>query len=118
MKKSVLFLLIITFFLNSCYVYRSAELKKGEQLPPVQEQIKPDQIYKIDVENKTYRIKAVKWENDSLVAYTNIKKEVKKNFSSKQITNVKERKFSETRSNTLTVIAYASIGLGILFLLK
>lgn len=118
MKKSVLFFLILTSFLNSCYVYRTVEVKKGEQLPPIQEQIKPEQIYIIDVENKTYKVKAIKWENDSLVAYTNIKKEVKKNFSSHQITNVRERKFSDTRSNTLTVIAYASIGLGIFFLLK
>lgn len=118
MKKSILIFLILTSFLNSCYVYRSVEAKKGEQLPPIQQQIKPEQIYKIDVDNKTYKIKAVKWDGDSLVAYTNIKKEVKKNFSSNQITNVREQKFSETRSNTLTVIAYAGIGLGIFFLLK
>lgn len=118
MKKSIFLLLILTFFLESCYVYRSAEAKKDGQAPSVQEQIKPNQIYKIDVANKTYRIKAVKWEKDSLVAQINMKKDIKKNFSVNQISNIKERKFSNSRSDIFTVLSYIAIGTGVIFLVN
>lgn len=118
MKKSIFLLLILTCLLESCYVYHSADVKKDGQKPSVQEQIKPEQIYKIETDNKIYKIKAVKWENDSLVAQINEKKDIKKKFSVNQITNVKERKFSNSRSDILTVLSYIAIGTGIVFLVN
>lgn len=118
MKKSVFFIVILTFFMNSCYVYHPIEAKNNEKIPPIQEQLKPNQIYKIDVDNKTYKIKVVKWEKDSLVADVKIGKDIKKSFSAKQITNVKEYKFSDTRSNILTVLSYIALGVGIAVLVR
>lgn len=104
--------------MNSCYVYHPIEAKNNEKIPPIQEQLKPNQIYKIDVDNKTYKIKVVKWEKDSLVADVKIGKDIKKSFSAKQITNVKEYKFSDTRSNILTVLSYIALGVGIAVLVR
>lgn len=94
------------------------EAQKGQALPPIGQQIKPNLIYKIDVDQKTYRIKAIKWEKDSLVAQIKRRKDVKKSFNATQITNVRERRFSETRSNFFTVLSYTAIGTGIFFLVK
>lgn len=118
MKKITFLFLALTLLLQSCYAYQSIKAPKDGKQLTIQEQIKPEQIYKIEVENKTYKIKAIKWEQDSLVAQTSLKKDIKKNFSAKQITNVKERRFSDTRSNILTVISYIAVGTGIVFLIN
>lgn len=116
MKISIFLLLLFTFLLNSCYVYKSEETKKDKKQPSIQDQIKPNGIYQIDVADKTYKIKALKWNKDSLSAQINLKKDVKKNFAANQITNIRERKFSESRSNFLTVISYAAVGVGVFFI--
>lgn len=118
MKRYILLLLTATFLLNSCYAYRAIEAKKGETLPPIQQQLTPNQIFKIDVDQKTYKIIPVKWEGDSLVAKTSLRKDATKKFATKQITNVRKRQFSETNSNTLTAICYITLGAGIYLLLK
>ena len=68
MKNSFLLLLLSTLFLTSCYVYKPVEAKKGETLPPIREQLQPDKIYKIDVNQKSYVVKVISWDKDSLVA--------------------------------------------------
>lgn len=118
MKNPLLLLLISTLFLTSCYVYKPVEAKKGETLPPIREQLQPDKIYKIDVNQKSYVVKVISWEKDSLVTQTNLKKDVKKNFAENQIKNVRSREFSDTRSNLLTVLTYAAIAAGVIFLVK
>lgn len=118
MKISVCLLILCTFILNSCYVYRPEEIKKGEKPLTIQEQLKPNNIYKIDVNNKTYLVKALKWDKDSLSAQINLKKDIRKNFAANQITNVREHKFSDSRSNFLTVISYIAVGVGVYLLVK
>ena len=118
MKKLTFLFLALTILLQSCYTYSSFKTPKDQKQLTIQEQIKPEQIYKIEVDNKTYTIKAIQWEQDSLVAQTSLKKDIKKKFSTKQITNVRERKFSDTRSNILTVISYIAAGTGIVFLIN
>lgn len=118
MKNSFLLLLISTLFLTSCYVYKPVEAKKGEKLPSVKEQLQPEKIYKIDVDQKTYVVKIISWEKDSLVAQTNLRKDVKKNFAENQIKNVRTREFSDARSNVFTVLTYAAIAAGVIFLVK
>ena len=118
MKKLSFLFLALTILLQSCYTYSSLKTPKDQKQLTIQEQIKPEQIYKIEVDNKTYTIKAIQWEQDSLVAQTSLKKDIKKKFSTKHITNVRERKFSDTRSNILTVISYIAAGTGIVFLIN
>lgn len=118
MKNSFLLLLISTLFLTSCYVYKPVEAKKGETLPPIREQLQPDKIYKIDVNQKSYVVKVISWDKDSLVAQTNLKKDVKKNFADNQIKNLRTREFSDARSNVFTVLTYAAIAAGVIFLVK
>ncbi len=113
MKKLTFLFLALTILLQSCYTYSSLKTPKDQKQLTIQEQ-----IYKIEVDNKTYTIKAIQWEQDSLVAQISLKKDIKKKFSTKQITNVRERKFSDTRSNILTVISYIAAGTGIVFLIN
>ena len=105
MKKThFFFFLALTILLQSCYTYSSFKTPKDQKQLTIQEQIKPEQIYKIEVDNKTYTIKGHTM--GTRFSSSKILRKTSKKFSTKQITNVRERKFSDTRSNILTVISY------------
>ncbi|WP_313578367.1 hypothetical protein [Chishuiella sp.] len=79
--------------------------------------IKINQFYKIDVNNKYYKIEAKQWKADTLYAIKKGTKEELK-FHKDEIKDVKIRKFSKGKSDALTVAAYALGGIGIFLLLK
>lgn len=79
--------------------------------------IKINQFYKIDVNNKYYKIEAKQWKADTLYAIKKGTKEELK-FHKDEIKDVKIRKFSKGKSDALTVAAYALAGIGIFLLLK
>lgn len=116
--KKVFYLLICILFFNSCYVYKPIEGKEEAASVSVKQQMQPGRIYKFDVDQKTYVVKVVGWEKDSLIAQTNFKKDIKQNFAENKIKNVRTKEFSDTRSNFLTVITYVAIATGVIFLLK
>ncbi|QTV05575.1 hypothetical protein [Faecalibacter bovis] len=80
--------------------------------------IKEKGYYQAEVFDKTYKMEAVKWLGDTLVAHVKgqPKKELK--FHEKDIQNLKVRQFSKGRSDALTVAAYATVGIGVFLLLK
>jgi len=86
----------------------------------IQEKLAANKNVKIDVEGKTYKIIVDRWESDSLVAHPvhNPKKVLK--FHKNQINGEKiaEKRFSQPIADIITVVAYASIGVGIWALLN
>lgn len=79
--------------------------------------IKPDQFYKVDSQGKEYTIEAKQWKADTLYAVVKgTEKELK--FHKDDISSFKLRKFSKSKSDALTVAAYAIGGAAVLFLLK
>ncbi|MCY0976785.1 hypothetical protein PGH12_06425 [Chryseobacterium wangxinyae] len=101
---------------------QSKNVKPLQQPIPfnVQEQITSNNRYKIDVDGKTYKIIADKWEGDSLVAHYVNNPNMNLKFHKNQINNEKisERRFSKPLSDIITVAAYAGIGIGIWSLLR
>jgi len=148
MQKN-LYLIIILFFLVSCYTYqvkkpaaattdnkqdpkKSAALANTTQntapqnLQPapvpinIQEKLAPNKNVKIDVDGKTYKVIVDRWERDSLVVHpVHSPKNVLK-FHKNQINaeRIAEKRFSQPIADILTVLAYASIGVGIYLLVK
>lgn len=113
--KKLLFLSIFILF-TSCYVYKAPEVKKGEENLGIKEMIQPDNRYEINSNGKTFKIKAIKWEQDSLIAHINGNKRKEIKLNQNQITEVKNRVFSRGRSDALTFGSYTLIGAIILFL--
>lgn len=107
--KKILSLFIILLFLSSCYVYKAPEITEEKPLT-IEEQIKPNNFYKIYVNDRAYKIKSVKWEQDSLITHLNMKEKNIKKFAKKDINKVENRVFSNNRSTTLTFIIYGIIG--------
>ena len=110
------FLFIISLFLTSCYVYRPLELKEDEPIPIINEQILKDKFYTIGSQGKNYKIKAVKWEGDSLVTHINMKEDQEMKFHKNDISTVEHRVFSRGRSDALTVGIYGGVAAVILLL--
>ncbi|EJL71505.1 hypothetical protein [Chryseobacterium populi] len=86
----------------------------------IQEKLAPNKNVKIDVDGRSYKIIVDRWESDSLVAHPvhNLKKTLK--FHKNQINGEKiaEKRFSQPIADIITVIAYASIGVGIYLLVR
>jgi len=148
MQKN-LYLIIILFFLVSCYTYqvkkpaaattdnkqdpkKSAALAnttqntapQNSQPAPVpiniQEKLAANKNVKIEVEGRTYKVIVDRWERDSLVVHpVHSPKKILK-FHKNQINaeKIAEKRFSQPIADILTVLAYASIGVGIYLLVK
>lgn len=114
--RSIVYIFIISL-LTSCYVYRPLKAKEDEEIPVITKQIVKDKIYKIQSGEKTYKIKAVRWEGDSLVTHVNLKEENEKKFHKDNIQGVNHRVFSRGRSDATTVGIYAGLAGLILLLL-
>jgi len=80
--------------------------------------IKEKGYYKLGVFDRDYKIEAVKWEGDSLIAHKKGKPSKEYKFNEKDIEYIKIRKFSKGRSDALTVAAYVMGGIGIYLLVK
>lgn len=93
-----------------------ANKNKGEV--SVKSIIKDKGYYQVDVFDKTYKMEAVKWQGDTLIAHIKGKPKKELKFHEKDIQNLKIRQFSKGRSDALTVAAYATAGVGVFLLLK
>lgn len=113
--KFLPFAFMLLLFTN-CYVYKPLELEEDQKKPPITSEIKKDQFYQIVSADKTYKIKAVKWEGDSLVAHVNMKEKNEVKFHKNDISTVNHRQFSRGRSDALTVGIYGILG-GLILLL-
>ncbi|WP_426276555.1 hypothetical protein ACN9MN_15955 [Chryseobacterium sp. S-02] len=86
----------------------------------IQEKLAANKNVKIEVDGKTYKVIVDRWERDSLVAHpVHSPKNVLK-FHKNQINaeRIAEKRFSQPIADILTVLAYASIGVGIYLLVK
>lgn len=86
----------------------------------IQEKLSANKNVKIEVDGKTYKVIVDRWERDSLVAHqVHSPKNVLK-FHKNQINaeRIAEKRFSQPIADILTVLAYASIGVGIYLLVK
>ena len=99
-------------------MYRPLEIKEDEKIPKLTEQIQKDKFYQIQSGGKNYKIKAVQWEGDSLVAHVNMKDKNEMKFHKNDITTVNHRQFSRGRSDALTVGVYGAAAAVILFLMQ
>lgn len=117
MKKPLFLFLLSLFLLNSCYVYKPYQPKEGEKALSIEQQITPNQTYKIYTNSRTYKVQALKWEADSLVVQTNVKKGTEKKIGKNEITKVEPRTFSKFRSDLFTVLSYVGLGVGLVILL-
>ncbi|RLZ09133.1 hypothetical protein [Faecalibacter macacae] len=101
---------------------RNDNTKNSETTPTgdvsVKSIIKEKGYYQVDVFDKTYKMEAVKWQGDTIVAHVKGKPKKELKFHEKDIQNLKVRQFSKGRSDALTVAAYASVGVGVFLLLK
>ncbi|MDO5654514.1 MAG: hypothetical protein Q4G27_00070 [Flavobacteriaceae bacterium] len=113
-----IFTLFILIYFTSCYVYKPLELKEDEPLPALNEQLIKDKYYEITSGGKKYKIKAVQWDGDSLVAHVNMKEKNLIKFHKNDISQVEHRSFSRGRSDALTVGVYAGIAALILLLFQ
>ena len=86
----------------------------------IMEKLEPNQFYKIDVAEKSYKIQVDKWESDSLVAHVIHKPKKILKFHKNQInqSTIAERRFSQPMADIITVTAYAGIGAGIWAIIK
>ncbi len=114
MKSS--FLILICLLLSSCYVYRPLEVAEDQEIPSLKEQLQKDKFYTISSQGEEYKIKAVQWQGDSLVAHVNLKEDQEMKFHKNDISTVNHRVFSRGRSDALTVGAYAGV-IGLIFFL-
>ncbi len=86
----------------------------------IQEKLAPNKNVKIDVDGKTYKVIVDRWERDSLIVHpVHSPKKILK-FHKNQINaeKIAEKRFSQPIADILTVVAYASIGVGIYLLVK
>jgi len=86
----------------------------------IQEKLAPNKNVKIEVDGKTYKVIVDRWERDSLIVHPvhspkNILKFHKNQINAERIA---EKRFSQPIADILTVLAYASIGVGIYLLVK
>lgn len=114
MKFSIL--IIFLLLISSCYVYRPLEAEEDQEIPTITEQIQKDKFYQINANGKSYKVKAVQWEGDSLVAHVNMKEDNQMKFHKNDIATVNHRVFSRGRSDALTVGIYGGIAALILLL--
>ena len=86
----------------------------------IMEKLEPNQFYKLDVAEKSYKIQVEKWESDSLVAHVIHKPKKILKFHKNQInqSTIAERRFSQPVADIITVTAYAGIGAGIWAIIK
>ena len=86
----------------------------------IMEKLEPNQFYKIDVAEKSYKIQVDKWESDSLVAHVihKPKKILKCHKNQINQSTIAERRFSQPVADIITVTAYAGIGAGIWAIIK
>lgn len=84
----------------------------------VKDIIKEKGYYSIEVFDKDYKIEAVKWSGDTLIAHQKGKPSKEYKFHEKDIQDLKIRKFSKGRSDALTVASYASAAVIIYLLIK
>lgn len=102
-----------------------AKRRKGNMPSPdrpqsVQEKLEANKYFKIDVGGKPYKIQVDKWESDTLVAHLIHKPKKILKFHKNQIdqSTIAERRFSNATADIITVVAYASVGVGIYLLVK
>lgn len=90
----------------------------GEALT-LKQKLQPNKYYKINVENKTYKIQVDGWEGDSLKAHVIRRPNKTLKFHENQIDeeSVLSRRFSKPFSDLFTVGAYAAAGAAVLFLI-
>ncbi|MCE3076164.1 hypothetical protein [Chryseobacterium gwangjuense] len=86
----------------------------------IQEKLSPNKNVRIDVDGRTYKVIVDKWESDSLVAHPvhNPKKILKFHKNQINAERIAEKRFSQPIADIITVVAYASIGVGIWALLQ
>ncbi|MFV0305914.1 MAG: hypothetical protein ACK5IC_10595 [Moheibacter sp.] len=84
----------------------------------IKDKIRPNQYYKITVEDSQYKIQADQWEGDTLVSHILRKPERVLKFHKDQINEeaLLERRFSKPYSDLLTVGAYVAAGAAVLLL--
>lgn len=96
MKNPIIYLLVITFLLQSCYTYKDVDLKKNQLIIGDQ--------YKITQEEKTETVKLVAV-NDSLLSVS-----IDKTEKDIAISNIKDIKRKNSAIlNTLNIIAGSAI---------
>lgn len=101
-----IYTILISLLFSSCYVYQANNFEDAEKIPDVVQQIQKDQLYKLNVNDKIYTVKAVQWEGDSLVTYVNFKEKNLQKFHKNDIKEVKHRVFSRGLSDALTFGIY------------
>ena len=104
---------------------QNAKTSRGDTPSPsrpqnVQEKLEANKYFKIDVGGKSYKIQVDKWESDTLVAHAIHKPKKILKFHKNQIdqSTIAERRFSNPTADIITVVAYASVGVGIYLLVK
>ncbi|WEK69683.1 MAG: hypothetical protein P0Y62_17940 [Candidatus Chryseobacterium colombiense] len=107
---------------NSAQTKSSAPQSPQQAPVPIniQQKLAPNKNVKIDVYGKTYKVIVDRWERDSLIVHpVHSPKKILK-FHKNQINpeRIAEKRFSQPIADILTVIAYASIGVGIYLLVK
>jgi hypothetical protein len=103
MKNPIIYLLVITFLLHSCYTYKAVDLKKNQLIIGDQ--------YKITQEDKTETAKLVAV-NDSLLTVS-----VDKTEKDIAISNIKDIKRKNSAIlNTLNIVAASAIVISIVAL--
>ncbi|MXV38029.1 hypothetical protein GO491_04960 [Flavobacteriaceae bacterium Ap0902] len=113
-----IYLVLLCFIFTNCYVYQVNNFEKAETIPPIEKQIKKDQLYKLKVNNEIYKVQAAAWEGDSLVTYINFKEDKVRKFHKNDITEVQQRTFARGRSDALTFGIYGGIAAIIILLSK
>ncbi|WP_415327018.1 hypothetical protein [Chryseobacterium sp. MMS23-Vi53] len=86
----------------------------------VQEKLAANKNVKIDVDGKSYKVIVDRWEGDSLVAHPVRNSKITLKFHKNQINaeKIAEKRFSQPIADIITVVAYASIGVGIWLLVR
>ena len=100
--------------------YFYPDLVKGYQISQDDRPICQNGYVEIDVDGKTYKVIVDRWERDSLIVHpVHSPKKILK-FHKNQINpeRIAEKRFSQPIADILTVLAYASIGVGIYLLVK
>lgn len=104
MKNSVI--LSLLFLLINCYTYKVPKTEEKQLPKNIAQNIVPEQRYMVVTEKKTYKIKALRWEQDSLVAEVGNMKKNEIKIHKNQIKEVRNRTFSRERSDALTLGSY------------
>ena len=117
-------LLLIFLFTNltSCYVYKpiekqstkkvvSKKKKKPLKLIDAFKELKAKEYYKIEtVNNKTYKITFVSQTEELITGYIRGKEKKEITFNKQDVLVVRNRNFSQIKTDTLTISIYAIIG--------